>query len=82
MHAHPLSQSFGKLEQPALALFSEKDEYAHIPDIKSHLAKWEKIGKGKLSTAIVPGATHAVDDEKLWPLLTKEVVGWLQKNFE
>ncbi|GMK58736.1 hypothetical protein CspeluHIS016_0601780 [Cutaneotrichosporon spelunceum] len=81
VHKHPLAESFGALPVPVLALFSEKDEYAHVPDVEAHLARWRTASKGKLETHVVPGANHAVDDEAHWPDLCVATVSWLQKHF-
>lgn len=79
MHAHPLSTSFGALSAPALALFSEKDEFHHIADVPAHLARWREAagGEQKLRTVIVPDADHAVHDAKAQEVLVQAVVKWL-----
>lgn len=79
--AHPLSESFGRLSVPALALYSEKDEYAHIADPEAHLARWRAAAKGHLTTVIIKDANHAVEDAKLHEGFCNEVVGWLGKHF-
>ncbi|BEI83793.1 hypothetical protein CcaverHIS002_0403970 [Cutaneotrichosporon cavernicola] len=81
VHKHPLDGSFGALNVPALALFSEKDEYGHVPDVEAHLARWREAAKGRLETRIVRGANHAVEDAAHWPDLCAATVGWLQKHF-
>jgi len=78
---HPLTESFGKLSAPALALFSEKDEFAHIANPQELLDKWTSVANGKLTTTIIKGANHAVEDPAHHPALTGEVVAWLQKTF-
>lgn len=79
---HPLSTSFGALRTPALALFSEKDEFAHIPDPQVVLDRWVGLANGHLSTAIVPGASHAVNDPAHQPALVAETLSWLEKTFK
>ncbi|KLT39701.1 DUF1749-domain-containing protein [Cutaneotrichosporon oleaginosum] len=81
VHKHPLSESFGALSVPALALFSEKDEFGHVADVDAHLARWRKAAKGKLETHVVDGANHAVEDAAHWPDLCAATVAWLQKHF-
>lgn len=81
VHKHPLDQSFGKLDVPALALFSEKDEFAHVKDVPAHLGRWEKAAGGKLDTHVVAGASHAVDEARHWPDLCAATVKWLMLNF-
>lgn len=81
VHKHPLDQSFGQLDVPALALFSEKDEFAHVPDVYAHLGRWVAASGGRLSTHVVKGASHAVDDAAHWPDLCAATVAWLQKHF-
>jgi hypothetical protein len=81
VHKHPLDESFGAISVPALALFSEKDEFGHVPDVDAHLARWRKAAKGKLETHVVAGASHAVDDAAHWPDLCAATVTWLQKHF-
>ncbi|KAL1405355.1 hypothetical protein Q8F55_008986 [Vanrija albida] len=79
---HPLDESFGRLAAPALALYSEKDEYAHVPDIDAHLARWVKAAHGKLDTHVVKGANHAVEDPAHQDDLAAAVVAWLGKTFK
>lgn len=79
---HPLSTSFGKLSAPALVVFSEKDQFAHVPDIDAHLKRWTEAAHGRLTTVTIKGANHAVDDAAHHPTLGKEVVEWLQRTFD
>ncbi|TXT04854.1 hypothetical protein VHUM_03937 [Vanrija humicola] len=81
-YAHPLDESFGRLSAPALALYSEKDEYAHVPDIDAHIARWVKAAHGKLDTHVVKGANHAVEDPAHQVDLAAAVVAWLGKTFK
>lgn len=82
VHVHPLDESFGKLSAPALALYSEKDEYSHVPDIDAHIARWVKASHGKLDTHVVKGANHAVEDPAHQVDLAAAVVAWLGKTFK
>ena len=80
-HVHPLSTSFGKLQTPALALWSEKDECGFLPDQQVLLDRWIAASNGKLTTKIVEGANHGVEDPKGQKLLCEITIGWLTEQF-
>ena len=77
-HVHPLNKSFGTLPKPALALWSEKDEYRFLDDQRPLLQRWEAAAKGKLHTVIIKNADHSVVDEKPQKDLCDAVVDWLK----
>lgn len=79
-HVHPLSKSFGTLPVPALALWSEKDEYGHLSDQNPLLQRWSDAAKGKLTTVVVKDGNHAVTAEGPQKELCTAVVGWLREN--
>lgn len=79
IRAHPLSQSFGKVSAPTLALYSEIDEFGRLPDIEATLKRWEESGGKKVEVRILKGATHAVEDGEARGRLCEEVVGWLRR---
>ena len=79
-HVHPLSKSFGTLPVPALALWSEKDEYGFLPDQAPLLQRWRDASKGKLTTVIVKEGNHAVTAEGPQKDLCEAVIAWLQEN--
>lgn len=84
VHKHPLSQSFGKFSAPALALFSEKDEY--VPPTFTYPGdlgeRWAEACPTGLEWKVIPGAGHAVERAEDREVLAKEVVGWLKRTVE
>ena len=79
IRAHPLTQSFGKLSAPALALISEKDEYSKIPDLAATSRRWEEAANGRLATKIVKDANHAVEHDGAKRILCQEIAEWLHR---
>ena len=77
--AHPLSQSFGQISAPALALYSEKDEFGKLPDVRATMRSWEEAAGGKLEAKVLMGASHAVAEFEARNKLFEEVVGWLRR---
>jgi hypothetical protein len=77
-HIHPLNKSFGTLPTPALALWSEKDEYGFLDDQTPLLRRWETAAGGKLRTVTIKDADHAVSKEQPQADLCAAVVDWLQ----
>jgi hypothetical protein len=64
-------------------LYSAEDECATaVTDKKGLLARWEKIAGSTLTTKLVPGANHAVEDPQAQTVLCKEVVSWLKEKIE
>ncbi|KAL7418990.1 hypothetical protein Q5752_006674 [Cryptotrichosporon argae] len=84
-HPHPLAATFGKLDRPVLALFSEKDEFrpatAGLPTPEDVLARWAQVSNGRLEWRIIPGASHAVEQDEARGVMIGEVLHWL-KRFE
>lgn len=80
-HVHPLSTSFGKLPVPALALWSEKDEYGYLKDQGPLLERWTVAAKGKLETKVIKGATHGVSEVEGQKELVQSTVDWLERHF-
>jgi len=79
-HVHPLSTSFGALKVPVLALWSEKDHCAVLPDHTVLLKRWEKASNGHLEWKVLENASHGVEEEDAQKVLCKEVVEWLAKR--
>jgi pimeloyl-ACP methyl ester carboxylesterase len=79
---HPLASSFGKLPVPALALWSEKDEYGYLKDQRPLLDRWEKAAAGKLEARVVKGASHGVAEVDAQGELVDIVVEWLKRHHE
>ncbi|WWD22625.1 hypothetical protein CI109_107118 [Kwoniella shandongensis] len=78
---HSLSDSFGVLSAPALALYSEKDAPYQVAKPEDLLPRWAEAAKGKLEWRILKGASHEVPEPEAQVIVCEEVVGWL-KRFE
>lgn len=76
-HAHPLSESFGRFSAPALALWSENDEFAWkgAPPVQERFDRWTAaMPEGvSLRCAVIPGADHEVHQEEAQGVLMEEV---------
>lgn len=83
-HKHPLSTSFGSLSVPALALWSEKDEFNTLsPEARAALLdRWRAAGGEKLQVSVVKNADHAVKEVETQEDMCGVVVDWLKRNFE
>ena len=81
-HVHPLSKSFGALTVPALALWSENDQFSRVVSPQDLLMRWEKAGQGRLQARIIKGASHAVEEHQGQKQLCHEIVGWLVDCFD
>ena len=49
-----------------------------LPDPEATLARWEEASKGRLKSAILKGADHAVTGEKEQESMCEMVVTWLK----
>ncbi|WVQ72182.1 hypothetical protein IAR50_001727 [Cryptococcus sp. DSM 104548] len=79
--AHSLSDSFGALTTPALALYAEGDAKYQVAPPQELLPKWAEAAKGKLQWKILEGATHGVEEEGPQAVLCEEVLKFI-KQFE
>ncbi|EIW73056.1 hypothetical protein TREMEDRAFT_56114 [Tremella mesenterica DSM 1558] len=79
---HPLSQSFGKLSSPALALYSGKDEFGQPGDRTPVLQRWAEVSGGKLEWKIIPGAGHAIPEPSAQVMMCGIVTDWLKRVVE
>jgi hypothetical protein len=82
-HPHPLSNTFGKLPVPALAIYSAKDEHIQLGPPAPLLARWQQMAKehGKdLVTKVINGS-HDLKEKEATEELARVVVDWV-KRFE
>ncbi|KAK8844822.1 hypothetical protein IAR55_006672 [Kwoniella newhampshirensis] len=76
---HSLSDSFGVLSAPALALYSEKDAEYQVAKPEDLLPRWADAAKGKLEWRILKGASHDVSEPEAQVVVCDEVLGWLRR---
>ncbi|KAK4688240.1 hypothetical protein P7C73_g1865, partial [Tremellales sp. Uapishka_1] len=79
VHLHPLSDSFGRLSVPALALFSSKDQENQLGDKEALMERWMAAAEGKLEAKMIEGASHDITEEDARADLCEEVIGWLSR---
>ncbi|WRT63145.1 uncharacterized protein IL334_000048 [Kwoniella shivajii] len=78
-YAHSLSDSFGSLSAPTLALYAEEDIKYQEGDVIEKIKRWEEASKGKLQWRLLKNASHDVAQPEAQKYLCEEVIGWLKQ---